>query len=65
MQDVTSLALMPWFDIVLGMVPDYMHGALLGVTKTLLNKWFSPKNSKQPYFIGSKVSSFLNDSLDK
>ena len=34
--DVTSLAMMPWFDIVLGLVPGYMHGCLLGVTKTLL-----------------------------
>lgn len=41
MFDVTSLALMLWFDIVLGMVQDYMHGCLLGVTKTLLYKWLS------------------------
>ncbi|CAG2187656.1 unnamed protein product [Mytilus edulis] len=29
------------FDIVSGTPPDYMHGVLLGVTKTLLYKWFS------------------------
>lgn len=52
---VTSLALMPWFDVVLGMVPDYMHGCLLGVTKTLLYKWFSATNHKKPYFIGGQV----------
>ena len=54
--DVTSLALMPWFDIVVGMVPDYMHGCLLGITKTLLYKWLSASNYKQPYFIGGQVS---------
>lgn len=54
--DVTSLALMPWFDIVVGMVPDYMHGCLLGITKTLLYKWLSASNYKQPYFIGGHVS---------
>ncbi|XP_044168176.1 uncharacterized protein LOC122952196 [Acropora millepora] len=54
---VTSLALMPWFDVVLGMVPDYMHGCLLGVTKTLLYKWFSATNHKHPYFIGGKLQS--------
>ena len=47
---------MPWFDVVLGMVPDYMHGCLLGVTKTLLYKWFSSTNHKHPYFIGGQVS---------
>lgn len=31
--DVTPLAKLPWFDLVLGIVPDYMHGVLLGVTK--------------------------------
>ena len=30
--DVTPLAKLPWFDLVLGIVPDYMHGVLLGVT---------------------------------
>lgn len=55
MVDVTSLALMPWFDIVLGMVPDYMHGCLLGITKTLLYKWFSSTNYKKDFFIGGQV----------
>ncbi|KAK3731182.1 hypothetical protein QZH41_019239, partial [Actinostola sp. cb2023] len=54
--DVTSLALMEWFDIVLGLVPDYMHGCLLGITKTLLHKWLSPKHHKKPYFVGGQIS---------
>ena len=53
---VTSLAGMPWFDLVLGMVPDYMHGCLLGITKTLSYKWLSPINHRAAYFIGDKVS---------
>ena len=55
MIDVTSLANMPWFDIVLGMVPDYMHGCLLGITKTLLKKWFSSTDYKKDFFIGGQV----------
>lgn len=43
------------FDIVSGTPPDYMHGVLLGVTKTLLYKWFSSTESKKEYFIGDKV----------
>lgn len=51
----TGLASMPWFDVVLGIVPDYMHGVLMGVTKTLLLKWFSPSQSKQPFFVGNHI----------
>ena len=45
----------PLFDYVRGLVPDYMHGVLLGVTKTLLSRWLAPSNSKEPYFIGLRV----------
>ena len=30
----------PNFSITNGVVPDYMHGILLGVVKTLLFFWF-------------------------
>lgn len=43
------------FDFVQGIVPDYMHGVLLGVTKNLLHKWFSPTENKQAYFIGNRL----------
>lgn len=43
------------YNLALGTVPDYMHGVLLGVTKMLLNKWFSPSQSKQAYFIGKDL----------
>ena len=59
MIDVTSLALVPWFDIVLGMVPDYMQACLLGITKTLLYKWFSSPNHKREYFIGGSVILYI------
>lgn len=45
------------FDIVAGCPPDYMHGALLGVTQSLLHKWLSPTESKTPYFVGLKIIS--------
>lgn len=54
---ITGLASMPWFNIVLGIVPDYMHGVLMGVTKTLLSRWFSPTQCKKPYFIGKYLNS--------
>eukprot|EP00112_Aurelia_sp_Birch-Aquarium-sp1_P007437 Seg1810.6 transcript_id=Seg1810.6/GoldUCD/mRNA.D3Y31 product="hypothetical protein" protein_id=Seg1810.6/GoldUCD/D3Y31 len=52
----SRLASMPWFHYVDGMVPDYMHGCLLGVMKTLLYLWFSPSSSGKEYFIGNKIN---------
>lgn len=52
----SGLQYLPSFDFVTGIVPDYMHGVLLGVTKALLYKWLSPTCSKEPYFVGDKVS---------
>ena len=59
----SGLTRMNWFDLVLGIVPDYMHGALLGVTKALMYLWFSPTDSKAPYFIGNclkRISKRMN-----
>ncbi len=53
----TGLFSLPEFDVVLGVVPDYMHGILLGISKTLLYKFFSPTNSGKPYFVGKHLKS--------
>ena len=46
-----GLSAMPW----LGIVPEYMHGSFLGVTRTLMYLWFSPTSTNKPYFIGNKL----------
>ncbi|CAG2213138.1 unnamed protein product [Mytilus edulis] len=51
----SGLIAMPWYDIIVGTVPDYMHGTLLGVTKHLLQKFLSPKNSNKPFFVGKNI----------
>ena len=38
-------------DIVKGIVPDYMHGVLLGAMKTLFSLWFCGKNSKEEFLL--------------
>ena len=38
--------------------PDYMHVILLGVTKSLLSKWFLPKESGNSYYIGKSLHVF-------
>lgn len=44
-------------DVIPGYVIDYMHGALLGVTKTMMMMWFSPSkdNKGKDFFIGEEV----------
>lgn len=50
------MLLHPPFDIVKGIVVDYMHTVLLGVVPALLNLWLSKENKDKPYFIGNKVN---------
>lgn len=52
---ISGLANLECMDMVCGIVPDYMHGLLLGITKNLMYKWFSPTNSGQDYFIGKRL----------
>ena len=44
-------AFLPKFDIIKGVGIDYMHGALLGVTKMLLTLWLNKSYSKEPWSI--------------
>ena len=55
----------PQFSMTKGIVPDYMHGILLGVVKCLMLLAFDPAEHKNgykeyktypPYFIGHDVS---------
>lgn len=52
---ISGLNAMPWFDVVWGILPDYMHGVLMGLTKKLLYLWFSPTSSGQQYFVGNHL----------
>lgn len=54
-KSLSDLAFLQSFDLVKGVVPDYMHGILLGITNTLLSKWFSPTQSGKNYFIGKHI----------
>lgn len=37
---IIGLVLMLWFDVVFGIVFDYMYGVFMGVIKIFLFKWF-------------------------
>ena len=54
-KDVSVLFGLPYFDPIKGLVPDYMHGVLLGTTKKLLQLWFSSSSSKEPYHLGNRI----------
>lgn len=53
---ISGLSYLQKYNIVKGTVPDYMHGVLLGVTKSLMTKWFSPSQNHQEYFIGNRLN---------
>jgi hypothetical protein len=55
------LMLYPNFDVISSFVPDYMHCALLGVTRQFLNLWTDRCNHSKPFFI--KYTSRIDDVL--
>ena len=52
---VPILAACSNFDLVKGMVCDYMHCVMLGVTKMLMELWFQAKHRQRPFSIRNKV----------
>lgn len=45
------LQLLPEFDIIQGLVPDYMHSVLLGVVRQMSKLWFDSSNHSEAYYI--------------
>lgn len=45
------LALLPGFNIIEGLVPDYMHSVLLGVARQMAKLWFDSSNSTCEFYI--------------
>lgn len=52
---VPVLAVHPPFNIVKGVVADYLHCVLIGVAKSTMELWFNKTNRRKPFFIGNKV----------
>ena len=51
------------FDIIRGIVFDSMHCVDLGVMKQLISLWFDSKYSAKPWYLGSFISSQINQKL--
>ncbi|VDI13326.1 Hypothetical predicted protein [Mytilus galloprovincialis] len=47
---------MDWFHIVIGIVPDCMHGVLLVVTKKMLGLMTSSSNSGESFFVKKNIN---------
>lgn len=47
------------FNLVEGFVTDWMHGVCLGLVKNLLALWFSGEHRTKDFYIGDKVSHWL------
>ncbi|KAK3107405.1 hypothetical protein FSP39_013796 [Pinctada imbricata] len=46
----------PRFSLTKGTAIDYMHGALLGIVKKLMELWFHGKSYQMTYFIGHEIT---------
>lgn len=51
------------FDLVKSVVIDYMHGVLLGVTKSQLSFWLDSEYHKKPFYITPKQRILLNSRI--
>lgn len=51
------------FDLVNGVSIDYMHAALLGITKKLLSLWLDSKNHGNDYYIKKQQQNMLSARL--
>ena len=49
----------------LGIVPEYMHGILVGVVKSLLALWFDSKNCRNDYYLGKKNLAVVSKRMDQ
>ena len=52
---ISSIAIIPNFDLALGFPVDWMHCVLLGVSKSLMNFWILSKYHKENLYLGNKV----------
>ena len=51
----------PYFNIAIAVLLDYMHVILLGGCRLLYSLWFSTKNKDEPFYINKN----LRDAIDK
>lgn len=52
----SALANLPMFDLINGLVPDYMHCVLLGVCRYIATLWMDSKNISEAWYIGAKTA---------
>lgn len=55
--------LLPDFDIIQGLVPDYMHSVLLGVARQLGKLWFDSINHDKPFYISCADQKLIDFAL--
>lgn len=59
----TILSLLPEFDLIDGVVPEYMHSVILGVVRQFTKLWLDSQYHEEPYYIG-KFTSTISKHLE-
>ena len=52
---VSLLSLLPGFNIIDGLVPDYMHCVILGAARQIVYLWFDTQNHKEEFYLGKAI----------
>jgi len=50
----TILSYLPDFNIIRGLVPEYLHCSILGTARQFAKLWFDSKNNAEPFYIGTR-----------
>ena len=59
----TILSLLPKFDLIHGVVPEYMHSVILGVVRQFTRLWLDSQYHDEPFYIG-KFASTISKHLE-
>ncbi|KAL1277061.1 hypothetical protein QQF64_023734 [Cirrhinus molitorella] len=59
---VSPLLFLPFFNIISGFVPEYIHAVLLGVVRQFMTLWFDSSYHCKPWYIGTRKD-ILNSQL--
>jgi hypothetical protein len=63
LKGLSPMVALEYFDLTYGFVLDYMHAALIGVMKFLMDLWFDSNNFMEEFYLGKFFSKMQEDLL--
>jgi hypothetical protein len=63
MKGPTVLSMVPNFDIVEGLIPDFLHCCLLGIARQFMSIWLDGQNKNEPFYLGQEKIKVIDSCL--